>query len=78
MEDVRRIILNAVRGAGVSVSPREVALATGIGRKMCGVVLRRLVRDLAVKRVGYGKYAAMRLSDLPQPRCIDELHPRHG
>jgi len=78
MENVRQSILDIVRGVGGPISPREIGLVLGVGNNEVWDVLQRLVRDLAVKKVGRGKYAPMRLSDLPRPRCVDELHPRHG
>ena len=74
---MRQAVLDAVRSAGTPVGPRDIATATGVPSQNVRALLQRLVRELAVKRVGYGKYALMRLSDLPKPRCIDELHPRH-
>ena len=74
--------MDAVLGAGVPVGPREISLATGVRSENVRALLPKLMRKLVVKKVGYGKYAPMsaseRLSRLPKPRCIDELHPRHG
>jgi len=62
MEDARRSIFRAVRGAGVPVSPRQISLMTGVSGQDVRSLLRRMVRELAVKRVGHGRYAAMLLS----------------
>ena len=74
---MRQAILDAIRAADTPVGPQDIATATGLRSQSVRPLLLRLMRELVVKRVGYGKYAPMRVSDLPKPRCIDELHPRH-